>query len=75
MKEKNGKNRAKAHGLGPNPRASLPETRSMKQNLTTHYITNIQFYYISKVLNSETLIACSKSSEWNGPESPRINPN
>ena len=43
-----------AHGLGPNQRASLPETRSVKQHLTTHCITKIQSYYIPKVLNKKS---------------------
>ena len=76
--------------MAPNPRASLPETRSVKQHLTTHCITKIQSYYIPKVLISKSLIEW-KIMAWDGmeckwnqlasngpknrPESPGIDPN
>ena len=58
-------NEAEAHGLGPNPWASLPETRSVKKNLNTHCITKTQSYYISKVLNKKILIEWKKMA-WDG---------
>ena len=55
-----------AHGLGPNSRAQLSGTRSMKIHLNTHCI-KMKYYYIPKVLNKKSLIEWKMDGMgWNG---------